>query len=548
MPAPDPQAFLHFDDWRATFAGNPQAKAWQVVYGRIEGEHQDGLIYSALIPNGDIERRLKDHSWDLRVGDGGPGNSQSGQGASLKITYDRLGFLGGVEPLVICRSFHHGPEGFRELSEEFRLFHNLYQEKKREEFLKADDAGNPEVVARILPDRVEIRTKELRQFLAIKEMHLALQVDISRYSELPLTAYTGSPPTETICGKDACFNWGVRRCDWREPYQIHAYFMGKKLLAPLPKEQSAKWPFNDEAETYPTFIIGRDTDGNDVEFTCEEGKLANYFGANPEAPHYLTPVHFRAEVLARYYSHPERFSVEDGYLRAASLWGLKMDNDHADRVMVFLGDLGRDLPASERDYWRSFNIPPDGPAISKTAFTRSMRGWFADPTRPDLAFKNLFPHFSTKWREKFGWDLFLPLTEDDAHHFTTVRIPIHNDQAEFDSQVQSLTKLLIDSLNEAELVKGLTVPGEAKGIAKFHLFLEDRKVTDAAKLTGFLRNLQALRSSGVAHRKGSTYEKVAKIFDLENRELKEVAAELFSNSQLMLRTLGSHFLPEEDWS
>lgn len=85
------------------------------------------------------------------------------------------------------------------------------------------------------------------------------------------------------------------------------------------------------------------------------------------------------------------------------------------------------------------------------------------------------------------------------------------------------------------------MPAEAKGIAKFQLFLEDRKVTDAAKLTGFLRNLQALRSSGVAHRKGSTYEKVAMIFDLENRELKEVAAELFTNSLQMLQTLGGHF-------
>jgi hypothetical protein len=55
-------------------------------------------------------------------------------------------------------------------------------------------------------------------------------------------------------------------------------------------------------------------------------------------------------------------------------------------VIVFLGDLGRDLPESERAYWRSFNIAPDGPPLSTTAFTRSIRGWFADPARTDLAF------------------------------------------------------------------------------------------------------------------------------------------------------------------
>jgi hypothetical protein len=548
MSAPDPAAFLTFADWRKTFAGNLHAQPWQVVYGRITGENEEGLVYGALIPSASTAGRMKDHTWDLRAGDGSPGTSESGHGAALMVKYDRLGFLGGVEPLVLCRSFHHGTDGFRELSEEFRLFHNLYQGKRRDEYLKTDEAGNPEVVARILPDRVEIRTKEIRQFLSIKEMHFAMQVDISRYSAKPLDELKLSDHSEFHRGPDACFNWGVRPCSWRKGDKIHAYFMGKKLLAPLPKEQSGRWPFRETKESFPTFIIGRDNDGNDVEFTCEEGKLANYFGANPGAPHYLTPVHFRPDVLARYYSHADRFSVEDGYLRAGGLWGLRMDNDHADRVVVYLGDLGRDLPSSERDYWRTFNIPPDGPALSKTAFTRGMRGEFADPARSDLAFKNLFPHFREKWRDKFGWDLFLPLDDDDAHHFTTIRIPLQNDQGEFDAQVQSLTKLVIDSLNEAELVKGLAVPAEAKGIAKFQLFLEERKMPDAAKITGFLRNLQALRSTGVAHRKGSGYEKIAKLFDLENRELKEVAAELFDNSLQMLQSLGRHFIPGEDWS
>jgi hypothetical protein len=275
--------------------------------------------------------------------------------------------------------------------------------------------------------------------------------------------------------------------------------------------------------------------------------LSNYFGANPGAPHYLTPVHFRGEVLTKYYSHPDRYSVEDGYLRAGGLWGLKMDNDHADRVVVFLGDLGRDLPAIERDYWRSFNIAPEGPALSKTAFTRSIRGWFADPSRPDLAFKNLFRYFSEKWNEKFGWDLFLPLSKDDLHHLTALRIPINNDQAEFDAQVQSLTKLLVDSLNEAILAKELSLPPETKGISKLEAFLKVKNVKETSAIIAFLRNLQALRSTGVAHRKGSNYEKIAKIFDLENKEFKEVAAGLFTSALDMLRALGGEMLPGHEW-
>jgi hypothetical protein len=53
-------------------------------------------------------------------------------------------------------------------------------------------------------------------------------------------------------------------------------------------------------------------------------------------------------VLTKYYAHPERYSVEDGFLRCQGLWGLKLDNNHHEYIIVFLGDLGRDLPSDEQ--------------------------------------------------------------------------------------------------------------------------------------------------------------------------------------------------------
>jgi hypothetical protein len=64
-----------------------------------------------------------------------------------------------------------------------------------------------------------------------------------------------------------------------------------------------------------------DVTGKPVRHTCDPDKLANYFGKNPEAPHYLTPVFFRAEVLEKYYADPGKYSVEDGSLRCGRLWG-----------------------------------------------------------------------------------------------------------------------------------------------------------------------------------------------------------------------------------
>lgn len=94
--------------------------------------------------------------------------------------------------------------------------------------------------------------------------------------------------------------------------------------------------------------------------------------------------------------------------------------------MVFLGDLGRDLSHKERLYWKSFNVPPDGSGISETCWQRSFQGEFWNPTVADLKFKQHFQVFNESWNEKYGWDLFLPLTKDDEYHYKTLHIPTNN--------------------------------------------------------------------------------------------------------------------------
>ena len=37
-----------------------------------------------------------------------------------------------------------------------------------------------------------------------------------------------------------------------------------------------------------------DENGKEIRHTCNPSCLSNYFGANPTAPHYLTPVYFDA--------------------------------------------------------------------------------------------------------------------------------------------------------------------------------------------------------------------------------------------------------------
>jgi hypothetical protein len=45
-----------------------------------------------------------------------------------------------------------------------------------------------------------------------------------------------------------------------------------------------------DRDKYVDFILGYDDDGKEKLFTCDEHKISNGFGENPEAPPYITPV------------------------------------------------------------------------------------------------------------------------------------------------------------------------------------------------------------------------------------------------------------------
>jgi hypothetical protein len=123
----------------------------------------------------------------------------------------------------------------------------------------------------------------------------------------------------------------------------------------------------------------------------------------------------------------------------------------------------------------------------------------------------------------------------------TVRIPVTNSQIEVDEQIGCLTKLLVDSLNEKELATRAGVLEEgAKGITKLDGFLERTAFPEREKVIRSLRDLQALRSAGSAHRKGSAYEKAVAKLGVERTKAGTVRRFLEQATEA-LRTMRSHY-------
>jgi len=531
--------FLYQKDLQQFLGSKLESENWIIVYHGTN-EIQDVAFFSAFVPNELLSSILQDESWDISIGAGGPDVCISYEGGREVREYHYYTERGQIQPIVLVRDFHGIRPSYIEIQEEFRLFHNLYYDTTEGKYIKIHNDGNEEDIIAVEGKTVRIKTRALREFAAIKDFSIVLYIDSIRYS--PITLDQIPEPQRHLKYHDdkIAYMLNIKDTPSTDPNEkSSSLFIGKRIIKAFSKEKGGIWPYDEEAEQYESFIIGSDDDGNPIKYSSDPDKLGNFFGANPDASNYLTPIFFRKEVLNKYYGQPQKYRITDGHLWCGSLWALRMDNNHPEYIVVWLGDLGKDLPYNEQTYWRTFNIPPDG-GISSTCYTRHILGEWANPESPDLIFKIELEQFKKNWIKKHGWTLLLELDQKDQHLLTALHIPTTNDQVEFDNQVLALTKILIDSLNESELAKRtLEIPDGAKGIDKLECFLRESKNSNCSSVISFLRNLQALRSAAVGHRKGRKYEQVAQHFGIGNKNLQQVFGDILANAISTFEAIGN---------
>jgi len=537
----DERKYLLQEDFITDFVSRIGTEQWQVVYQIQKTGSNTVVVYSALISPSAIPQILQKESWELHIGNGLPGFSEYWDGEKRVISYHRYGGPEGIRPFVIVREFHGAWPSYPEICEEFRHYHNLAESQGRS-LLDFDESGYEIVAAKLQENLVTVRIDYLKQFLAGTQLALAVYFVSTRFSSLPLEEIPVGERSWIHQDESSFYRLDVVESDWTPSWMTMSQVMGKVVIFPPPIEKAGQWPFDENEEDRDVeFIIGVDEDGKPITYTSNPNRLANYFGANPDAPHYLTPVFFRKEVLTKYFADPDRYTVSDGYLRCLGLWGLRIDNNHPTHVVVFLGDLGRDLPYAERLHWKQFNVPPEG-TVSEVTFRRGFLAQFTDPTAPDLRFRQEYKLCVREWEERFGWPLFKPLRKEDAYLLETVHVPVTNSQSELDAQILALAKLLVDSLNEKEIHKVVRAgPENEKGISKFERFLKATGFPSTKSVIQLFRDVQALRSSSVAHRKGKEYQKMLARLGVDLRNKPDVMKRLLEEASMALRKLREYY-------
>ena len=518
-------------------------------------------IFLCLVNDDVVDKSMSYDTWDINHSQVGPLINEQLDGTF--ISYSRYE-NDETEPIVMYleNEGRWNEEAF--LAEEFVMYFKLHKEaqgKNKYVYYQVDECGDDVEVAKVMGVNLDVKLKYIKEYIAVKQLNLLIFNDEIVNSDTSLEELGFHPiPISVIKDEDCIFSYALSKSSgFGLEYKSCAIFRGKCVYRHNEKNIQHLWKLRDSG--YENFIVGADEDGNEIFISCDEYRIPNLFTRQGDEPYSLSPIFFKRDVLSKYFQAVEKYSVQDGYLSGPT-WGMRIDNDRSDDyVVVALVDLGR-IPHKEQLHWKNFNVlPPKNGSYSITTFSR----WFdAIPTNcsiaPDLLFKQLYVQANKKWAKKYGWLLFKELAVDDQYHFQTLHLMGQDDdQKEFDGLIQSITKLVIDSLNEKELVKAIdcTKPDveqlltakkvkELKpsniqgGITKFECFLisEGLLNSDFVKL---LREIQDLRSCTVAHRKSTKLDaKTETLFDffgiLQDSD-KVVLFNLLNNLNEMLKWL-----------
>ena len=511
-------------------------------------------VYAVLVTDEVLHSTLNNDGWELNATCSHPSINEDGESA---WGYSRCTSK-GVEPIVVFqeKKCHH-KQAVR-LCEEFVLFYDLRivpQKNDDFDYVMVDEVGDDVLVAKYEAGALIALVKYVKEFMAVKNMNLLVQIDEINYDARTLSTLGEAPREYKLYNDPDCvFGYALNESQGIvSGLNSHALICGK--VAFRYNDSDIKLLWNGHEDGYEEFVVGLDENGDEIVSSCEELKLPNLFVWNGKSVYTLTPVYFKREALEKYFSDSEKYSVQDGYISGPG-WGVHADTDRKDDLIaISLVDLGR-IPYKEQKYWRRYNVaPPKNAKLSDTTMQRWFEGRASDAKNaPDLIFKREYSSLNQAWETRFGWPLFKPLAEGDSYHFESLHVMTSRDNDhEFYGLVQSLTLIVVDSLNEGEIwknvdqtnaelqafmeEKSITELSKVAGIKKFELFLVCYGMRND-ELIGLWRDIQDLRSSNVAHRKSSNPDSKQRAllarFGLDKQSQQQVFSQLLERVIVMM--------------
>jgi len=520
---PDRMRKLMFEDWIA--ASEHKQRDWVVAARRPTEDWAPGLFtISALLPNQPQELDA------LR------GSAQRGFPV---MTLGKPGFeeidgrpvychdLASLRPphtrgFTILREGRPGHPAHFELLQEFLLYHDAVYDAQESTWVGRDGDGGSEPVARRFTREagtrqevggIEVATPALQDYLAAAGCVLVRYHDHSHDEPAAGLAFgtEGEEKIERATVDDVDRHYDISAAVLG-PYDVaRGHLLGYDLVQPHTRPRRGRDIFNGTAREYECFVIGVGEDGREVLSTCEYAVVTA--PDRPGPANTFTQVCFPIEVLERYQSDPERYSIEQRVIRGPG-WYLTYDRNSDDLVAVWLKDLGL-IPVHEQRHWRAHNVPPRG-RMSPERWQQDIEGRFlAEPAELADKLRVAYRDVNEATRAEWGFEVFKPLRGADAGTAASIASPIPDRAPALDRQVIALAKLLCESIAKDAVTKatGLLI-NEKEGPIRGRNQLLDAALrasgvpdTQVDAAMGPLHALQRLRAGAVHPRGGTEWDR-----------------------------------------
>ena len=473
---------------------------WIVLYDKnhVQNLENDIFTFCALIDREKLKENdyMNKFDWGFATDSFGKATFGTfGWGESEKLFFSDGTTHELFEYLVALRYFDKYDEVV-EINPKFIWYGNLV--KQNEGYI---DPITDELIVKVMPNHLEVKREYLKDFLCANNKGCVIVFDHRRYFN---SIDKIKEQYENISGENYYISLSINNASgFRSDYNGCSSIIGKAAILPFKKPHHREYKYFAKDKEYEKFIIDFDEDEDEeVEFTCNEDELANYFGANPAAPHFLTPVFFDIKVLDKYKNDPRNYAVSDSNISFLSDWSIPFNINKEMKVSVWLGDLGK-ITYEEQKYWRTFNIKPTGKMDSKF-IDRQLKGIWTDASRIESKLVPSINRFNAMIKDRFYDVIFNVLSDADKEIYNTFMIPTNYSIPEYQSFLMKLSKLVAESIN-VKLIKsamGDDYEKEAKGngsIFQLGVFLKYMKIDVNEKISSSLKKAYNSRNKLSGH-------------------------------------------------
>ncbi|SEH54680.1 MULTISPECIES: hypothetical protein [Atopobiaceae] len=243
----------------------PISDVWTVVCTHNDKVFGTPAIFCCFANMEHKAQILEESNWLKHPDSFSPGFCMSAGSARFdSSSYDGFHFI------VMEQYFHSLEEAQFHLNQEFALLFELYRDPSGN-YYKIDECGNREPVVVFEKHQVKVKTKYLLRYMCARQFLFIQFVDLRVSTPGHMPFHTDPMGDDSDAGPNYIFD------RWYQGNETENYLLSmiyaRSYVEPGPIEDCGLWPYDEDEEQYPEFIINGLPDGSFERFTCEESKL-----------------------------------------------------------------------------------------------------------------------------------------------------------------------------------------------------------------------------------------------------------------------------------